>query len=107
MDQPGRGQKAAILGGLILGAILYSAWLFFEHTLTGTRKLDGIIGVLFGLYICSHPSANLLDLLIYRRSSLNQDLSGRSLGLWLALNLAVLLVGWGVFVIGTTQFTGS
>lgn len=107
MEKPDRGKKVVILSALILFALIYSAWLISLHSWTGARRVDGMIGVLFGLYICSHPSANFLDLLIYRHSSLNQDLAGRPLALWLTLNLVTFLVGWGVFVIGTTQFTGG
>ena len=68
-----------------------------------TDLLDGIIGVLLGLYICSKPAANAVDLIFFRRGELRQLTSGWSGLGWLSLNLLVLFVGWVVIFTGTTH----
>lgn len=104
MGERRRGRNIKTMCGLILLAIAYSSWLYYQHTLTGTNKLDGSIGILLGLYICSHPAANMLDMLFFGRSVEPQGSSKRSGILWLALNILVLLSGWIVIFIGTTRF---
>lgn len=89
---------------LILLGIVYSGVLHYQHRLTGWGEADGIIGVLLGLYICSHPAANLVDLLFFRKAAQHPFSTRRSVVLWLALNLVVLLIGWSVIFGGTTRF---
>ncbi len=95
------------LVGVIVLALVYAAWLYFGHTLTGTVKLDGIIGVVLGLYICSHPSANLVDVLIFGRVLGRQGMSKRTYFWWWVLNFVVFVVGFLVIVSGTTRFTAG
>ncbi len=102
-DQHRHGRSTKILWALVLFGIAYSSLLHSQRTLTGTNKVDGIIGVLLGLYICSHPAANVVDLLFFRRDTRNQFSSGWSAIFWLALNMLVLLIGWTVLFIGTTR----
>jgi hypothetical protein len=83
------------LWGLILLALAYSSLLHYLYTLTGVAMLDGSIGLALGLFICSHPAANAVNLLFFERDRLRQ-LSEWSIVGWLALNLVVLLVGWMV-----------
>ncbi len=95
-------RKIAFLLALSLCGLAYSGWLQFLGTVTGANHVDGIIGVVFGLYICSHPAAFIVDLLFFRRSA-DAD---RSLLLWVIFNLLLLLVGWFVIFIGTTRLIG-
>ena len=44
--------------------------LHYLHTLTGIPVLDGSMGVTLGLYICSHPAANAVDMLFFERYNL-------------------------------------
>jgi len=106
MDQHGRGRNIKTLWVPVLLGIAYSSLLHYQPTLTGMNEVDGIIGVLLGLYICSNPAANLVDMLFFRRSARRQFSSGRSAVLWLALNMLVLLIGWIVIFVGTTRFVG-
>jgi hypothetical protein len=106
MTQHQRGRNIKLLVGLILPAVAYGGWLHYGHTLTGMPKLDGIIGVLLGLYICSHPAANMLDMLLFTGSARRQT-STQADVLWVALNLLILLIGWLVIVMGTTRFTAT
>jgi hypothetical protein len=99
-DQP-RGRNYKTLGCIVLLALLYGGWMITQHTITGLPWLDGVIGVLLGLFICSRPAANLLDLLFYRRRA-RESSEWSSIG-WLALNVLVLFVGWIVITIGATR----
>src|SRR4030042_197159 len=102
MDQHRRGRNIKTLWALVLLGIAYSSLLYYQRTLTGTNNVDGIIGVLLGLYICSHPAANVVDMLFFGRGVRGQFSSRRSAVLWLALNMLVLLIGWIVIFVGTT-----
>ena len=90
---------------MIVLAGLYAALLITFHTFTGQLRLDGVIGIVVGLYICSHPAANVVDMIIFGRYTLRLGLSKRNYFLWWGLNLLVLLAGLGVIVTGTTRFT--
>ena len=102
-----RGRNSKRLLGLILLAIAYGSLLYGQRTITGTDTLDGAVGVLLGLYICSHPAANAVDSLLFGRRGLHQVSSGQSNVVWLALNLLTLLIGWLVLFIGATRFTAG
>jgi hypothetical protein len=96
-------RNTRVLWGLILLAIAYISLLRYLHTLTGMSMLDGSIGLALGLYICSHPAANAVNMLFFERGTLRQSASGTSIVRWLALNLLVLLAGWMVVFIGITR----
>jgi hypothetical protein len=106
MNQQQYRLKIIRLWVLAVLGIAYSSLLYTQPTLTGINDLDGIIGVVLGLYICSHPAANLVDMLFYRRSIRYQFLSRRYVILWVGLNVLVLLIGGIVIFIGTTRFIG-
>jgi hypothetical protein len=106
MDQQRRGINIMTLSVLVVLGIAYSSSLYYKGTLTGRNNLDGIIGVVFGLYICSHPAANLVDMLFYRRGVRCRFLSKQSFVYWLVLNMLVLLIGGIVIFVGTTRFIG-
>ena len=99
MEGQPRGRNYKMLGVVAVLAIGYIAWMVARHTITGTPRLDGVIGVLLGLFICSRPAANYLDLLFTR----NRTSSERSLLGWLMLNGLVMFVGWLVITIGATR----
>jgi hypothetical protein len=98
MEQP-RGRNYKTLAVVVVLAAMYIGWLITQRTITGIPRLDGIIGVLLGLFICSRPAANYLDLLFSR----GRIASDRSLIGWLALNGVVMFVGWLVITIGATR----
>ena len=104
MDQHRRGRNIKTLWALVLLGIAYSSLLYYQRTLTGAKNVDGILGVLLGLYICSHPAANVVDLLFFGRGGQRPLSSKRAVVLWLALNMLVILVGWIVIFAGTTRF---
>ena len=88
---------------LLVLAAAYLAWASFFHPLEASRLVDGTIGVLLGLYICSHPAANGIDLIFLERGALRRVASRWSGVSWLALNGLVMFVGWLVIVAGVTQ----
>ena len=100
MGQLRHKRNTKVLWGLILLAVAYISLLRYLHTLTGVNMLDGSIGLALGLYICSHPAANAINMLFFERDRLSQNSSGRSIVQWLALNLLVLLAGWMVIFMG-------
>jgi len=100
-----RGKIKMLLALTLLGTA-YIILLYYPGTLTGTDNVDGIIGVAFGLYICSHPAAFIVDLLIFRRHSWYEFSSNRSTLIWVALNMLVLLIGWLVIFLGTMRLIG-
>ena len=106
MDQQRLGSKIITLLVLIVPGIAYSSFLYFQPTLTGRHVLDGIIGVVLGLYISSHPAAHLVEMLFYRRGIRHQFSSKRSLVLWLFLNFLVLIISGIVIFVGTTRLIG-
>jgi hypothetical protein len=99
-QQSGRSYKT--LGVAVLLALLYGGWLHTQRTITGISRLDGILGVLLGLFICSFPAANMLNLLFAARHAPSRSSEWSALG-WLGLNLLVLFVGWMVVTIGATR----
>ncbi len=95
--------RTGILWAMMGLAALYIMLLYSLHTLTGTHVLDGSIGILLGLYICSHPAANAVDILFYERGAFH-ELSSEWSGLrWLALNMVVLLAGDALIIVGAIQ----
>jgi hypothetical protein len=92
-----------LLWGLVGLTLIYSYLLYFLGTLTGVSRLDGSIGVILGLYTCSRPAANMVDMLFYERMMLRRVTSQwQELG-WLSLNLLVLLLGLIVIMIGAMR----
>jgi hypothetical protein len=106
MDQQPLGRKIITLSVLIVLGIVYSAFLYFQPTLTGRHVLDGIIGVVLGLYISSHPAAHLVEMLFYRRAMRYSFSSKQSFVLWLFLNVLVLFISGMVIFVGTTRLIG-
>ncbi len=100
MEQP-RGRNYKMLGVVILLAVIYGGWMAAQRTITDMPRLDGIIGVLLGLFICSRPAANMLDLLFARHYRVATS-EWSAIG-WLALNGLVLFIGWLVITIGATR----
>jgi hypothetical protein len=73
--------------------------------LSGSLKIDGGIGVMMGLYICSHPSAHFLDMLLSGRGPWPQSTSKKEIISWISHNVLVLILGWIVILCGTMRFT--
>jgi hypothetical protein len=101
-----RVYKLPALSALSLLGVAYCSWLLRWGSLTGQETLDGGIGIMLGLYICSHPAANAVDLLFFNRFAL-RELASEWEGVgWLAFNVLVLFVGWMVITFGATRLAG-
>jgi hypothetical protein len=84
-------------------ALAYVILIDHLQTLAYTNLLRGSIGVILGLYICSHPAANVVNILFFNRGDLRQT-SSRWSGLgWVVLNVSVVLLGWLVITSGMTR----
>ena len=105
MDERRFRRRTRILWVFALAGAIYLVVLRYVHPLTGTRVADGSIGVLLGLYICSHPAANAIDLLFVQHSALRWVFSGRSGVGWAVLNVLVMALGWLVIAAGATQLS--
>ena len=104
MKQPRLEHHTTRMWVSVLFGIAYASVFLYVYTLTGSTTLDGIIGVLLGLYIGSHPAARLLDLL-YLQTRIRQELlSSESGASWLAVTILVLLAGIITIVIGANRF---
>ena len=104
MERTRRQQRVTTLWGLIALGAIYGGLLIWLHTLTGWRVIDGSIGVVLGLYICSHPAANAIDVLFFERGAVRRLWSGWSGRGWLVLNLLALTIGLLVIAMGATRF---
>jgi hypothetical protein len=99
--------KVRFLAWLIELGLVYTGLLHFHIRLTSIHELDGILGILLGIYTCAHPAANLLDIAIYHHSLPPQIASKSAYVRWWALNIAVLLVGWVTIVTGLLRFSAA
>jgi hypothetical protein len=96
-----------VLSVLLLPAGAYLAWQYFWPFATGEYRVDGLVGVLAGLYICSYPAANGIDLIFAERGNISLIFRRKSGFVWLSLNAMVMLAGWFIILIGASRFTGG
>lgn len=96
-----------VLSVLLIPAWAYLAWQYFWPFATGEYRVDGIVGVLAGLYICSYPAANGIDLIFAERGNIKRIFTRKSGFVWLSLNAVVMLTGWFIILIGASRFTGG
>jgi len=106
MEQRWRMRNTRRLAVLALLAVVWALWLHRLPALIGPRMPEAVSSVLLGLYICSHPAANAVDLLFFRRDLL-REIAAEWWGVaFLALNLLVLFLGWLVITLGATRLVG-
>ena len=77
--------KLKFLFFILFLSIIYNGLLTISFPVTGDHRIDGIIGITIGIYVCAHPAANLLDFVLY----------GRHLGLF---SLPVRVLFWFWFI---------
>ena len=107
MEQYQHRRKTGLLLALITVAAGYSFWFQQRQVLTGNPTIDGTFSVLLGLYICSRPAGNAIDLFFFERSSFHRMIREGSSIRWLVLNIATLLMGWIVIYLGTAHLTSQ
>jgi len=98
-------RNSALLWSLMVPA---SAYLFWQHNWpysSGNAVFDGMVGVVLGLFICSRPAANGIDLIFIERGAFKRILRQRAGVAWFLLNGLVMLVGWFVISVGAARLT--
>src|SRR5262245_49269539 len=93
------------LAALLVPAGVYLFWQQSLPDVTAHDKVYGIAGMLLGLFICSKPARNGIDVLIFERVSLRRVMTGARGFSWLLLNALVMLVGLFVIVVGALRMT--
>ena len=106
MEQHRLGRNIKALWVLVLVGISCSSLLYYQAAPTGLNNVEGTLGVLLGLYICSHPAANVVDMLFFGREGRSWFTPKQSVILWWALNMLVFLIGWVSIFLGTTRLIG-
>ncbi len=91
----------------ILLASAYGTALYGLGTVSGNAILDGIVGVLLGLYLCSCPARATIDVLFADRFAFEQVWSRWSGKAWLAGHGLVMLGGWVVVFVGMVCLVGA
>ena len=107
MYQQAKKRTAGMLWILLLVAGAYTGSLAYQHRITGIVRLDGSIGVLLGLFVCSRASSNLIDLILFGKSRRAVGVSRSADARWIALNLLVMAIGCAVIVGGATLFASA
>jgi hypothetical protein len=98
-------RKTGLLCALIAIAGGHSFWFHQRQVVTGNPTVDGALSVLLGLYICSRPAGNTIDLFFFERSPFHRMITEWSSIRWLVLNIMTLLMGWIVIYLGTAHLT--
>jgi len=91
----------------ILVAAVYGALIYVWQGILGDAVLDGAIGIVLGLYTCSHPASYFLNLLFFERGAMREDPGMPTGWTWAGFNVVVMIVGWLVVVVGAMQMAGS
>ncbi len=89
---------------LAFAALLAAAYVVLETyrlDLAISNRVYGIGGVLLGLFICSFPAANFLDLILFERLAALPPVPRGAQAWWIGQNFGVMLAGWLVVVVGT------
>jgi hypothetical protein len=94
--------NTGLLASVIVLGVIYAAWIYVRNAITGSNFWDATIGVLLGIYICSRPVSNLLDM-IYAQNIRWKDLKKRAGMTWLVMNFVTTFVGWATIVLGATR----
>jgi hypothetical protein len=95
-------RRATPLIAVLALAAVYGALVLGLGTITGTARGDGIVGLVVGLYVCSHPAANAVDVLFFSRGR-RQPWSTWPAVRWLFLNVLAVAAGWLVIVSGAIR----
>ncbi len=92
---------------LVVAALVYMAGLVLWRAVILGPRLYGSIGIVLGLFICSRPASNLVDIVLFGRTVPWQTSSRRDDIIWLALNVVVMLAGCIVLFVGAVRLAGT
>ena len=99
------GHNTPLLCFWVLVAGLFVGGLATLGQFTTNARFDGSLGMFLGLYICSNPAANMLDMLLFMNADTRERITSTSSGrFWLALNALTMLAGWVVIFCGALHF---
>jgi hypothetical protein len=84
-------------------AAAYVTWQAVAPAASGHEWLDSTIGIVLGLYICSRPAANGIDLFFAERGTLQRIFTRASGVEWVLLNAAVMIAGWFVIMTAASR----
>ena len=98
-------RNSALLWSLLIPAGAYLAWQYYWPYSSGSGVLDGMVGVVLGLFICSRPAANGIDFIFLERGTFRRIVKERAGVAWFLLNGLVMLVGWFVISVGAARLT--
>ena len=104
MNHPLHKRHPAVLWILIGVAVVFTLLVHFRPDLTGNDHANGYASVALGLFTAAFPAANFLDMLLAELGSLRWQAIKRADLPWVILNLAVLLIGMSIVVVGTQLF---
>jgi hypothetical protein len=96
-------ENAGVLAAWTIAAGAYCIVLYGKHSLTGHPLIDGLIGMVLGLYICSYPAGNMIDIIFYRQNLSRARSSGWIGVAWVSLNVVALGVAWMMVTIGVLR----
>lgn len=99
---PRQNFNTGLLITMVALGCCYALWLYLRPTITGSNLGDSAIGVLLGIYICSRPVSNLMDLLFTQNIRWN-EIRKRAGIMWLAMNFITTFAGWATIVLGATR----
>jgi hypothetical protein len=104
MSPASRKHHPLLLWLLLAVAAGFGLLVHFRPELTGNDQVNGLGGVFLGLFIAAFPAANFLNMLLFELGGKRwRDLRQADLP-WVLMNLAVLLAGLVVVVVGTKLF---
>jgi hypothetical protein len=98
-------RNSVLLWSLLVPAAAYLAWQYYWPYSSGNAGMDGMVGVVLGLFICSRPAANGIDLLFIERGAFKRVVKQRAGIAWVLLNGLVMLAGWFVISVGAARLT--
>jgi ABC-type methionine transport system permease subunit len=104
MNRPRRERNGKTLWAMIVLAFAFCAAVTIHPALTGSDELNGLLGVWLGLFISAWPAANFLNMILYEQALQRWRSTLKSDGFWILLNLAVLMAGLTVVIVGTKLF---
>ena len=96
--------RTARMWVLLAPATAYLVWIGMFPAYSFGLLVDGSLGIFLGLYICSQPAANGIDLMFVQRGGVRRIVRHSSGIEWLMLNALVMLIGWFVIVLGAARF---
>jgi hypothetical protein len=91
----------------ILAGLGYSTLALSLDQHTATVMAEGVVGVLLGLYVCSCPARNTIDVLFADRFAAGRIWAAWDGRTWLALNALALVSGTVAIMAGLVRLIGA